>query len=298
MRGILLVDKPSGMTSHDVVDCIRKATGIRRVGHTGTLDPAATGLLILCLGTATRLSDFLVGMDKTYEGTLLLGTVSASHDLDGEILEENEVPDLTAEDVQNVFDDYTGVIMQVPPMVSAVKVGGKRLYKLAREGKTVEREARPVTVREFSLLNFESPRVAFRMSCTRGTYARTLCHDVGAVLGCGGALAELRRTHVGQHAVADAGSLDSFKTPEDVTARLIPMENALDLPDVIVRSFGKKTVASGGTLGRHDLSAECPVEAGWVQVKTEGGELLAVGEVHKVGQAVQIQPKRVFCGKR
>ncbi len=298
MTGILLIDKPSGMTSHDVVDHVRKAAGIRKVGHTGTLDPAATGLLILCLGRATKLSDFFVGLDKTYEGNMLLGTVTDSYDMDGNVLETNEVPEITDEQIQSAFEEFTGDIEQIPPMVSAVKVGGKRLYKLARKGETVEREPRPVSVYEFSLLHYEKPNAAFRLKCSRGTYARALCHDVGAMLGCGGALSQLRRTQVGPHSIEKAVALDSLKTPEDVTNALLPMEQALTLPRVAVRSFSERLISCGNAIGRPDLEDECPVTEGWVQLCNERGKLLALGQVSLVGSTVRIQPKKVLDNKK
>ena len=177
MNGILLVDKPTGMTSHDVVDRLRRAARIRRIGHTGTLDPGATGLLILCLGSATRLSEFLICLDKVYEGEMRLGIVTDSFDLDGKTVEERPVPHLDPVDIQKALDRFTGDILQVPPMVSAVKINGERLYKKARKGEVVERPPRPVTIREFVLLRYTPPNVVFRVRCTRGTYARSLCHD-------------------------------------------------------------------------------------------------------------------------
>jgi tRNA pseudouridine55 synthase len=297
MNGILLVDKPSGITSHDVVNCIRRAAHQRRVGHTGTLDPAATGLLILCLGTATRLSEFLTGLDKVYEGTMQLGLVTDSYDLDGKVIEERPVPDLAQEQVEDAFKRLTGDILQVPPMVSAVKVGGKRLYKMARKGEVIEREPRPVTVHEFTLLGFAPPRVDFRVRCTRGTYARALCFDVGEILGCGATLAALRRTFVGSHAVADAKPVDFFQAQEDVVSRILPPGQALELPEVIVKRICRPVVLSGGMLGAADLRGDCPAGDGWVQVKTESGELLALAELHWSGGQPRIQPKRVLCEK-
>jgi tRNA pseudouridine55 synthase len=294
MNGILLVDKPSGMTSHDVVDCIRKAANMRRIGHTGTLDPAATGLLILCLGNATRLSEFLTGLDKVYEGTMRFGLVTDSYDLDGQVVEERPVPDLTPAQIQEAFDAFTGEIMQVPPMVSAVKVGGERLYKLARKGEVVEREPRKINVKEFALLSYAEPDAAFRVRCTRGTYARTLCYDVGEKLGCGATLASLRRTAVGKHAIAGAKPVDAFQSPDDVANALLPVNDALDLPAVCVRNTSRMTVASGGALERQDLRGDCPTDNGWVQVKAENGELLALGEVQSNFGVVRIQPKRVL----
>lgn len=295
MNGILLVDKPAGMTSHDVVDRIRKAAKMRRIGHTGTLDPAATGLLVLCLGHATRLSEFLMGLDKTYEGVMRFGVVTDSYDLDGKRVEERPVPPMTPEQIQCVFDEFTGEIMQLPPMLSAVKVGGERLYKLARKGETVKREPRKVTVLEFRLLDYQCPDAAFRLRCTRGTYARTLCYDVGERLGCGATLAGLRRTGVGKHSIENARPVDAFVSPTDVAEALLPLNDALDLPAVHVRNAGRVIVAAGGSLERPDLCDECPVTAGWVQLKSESGELLALAEVQSAGGVLRIHPKRVLA---
>lgn len=294
MKGILLVDKPPGMTSHDVVDQIRRAAQMRRIGHTGTLDPAATGLLILCLGAATRLSEFLTGLDKVYEGAMRLGVTTDSYDMDGTVTEERPVPELSEQDIQQVFDSFTGDIMQTPPMVSAVKIGGERLYKKARKGETVERKPRPVTVREFTLLGLNAPDVAFRVRCTRGTYARALCHDVGQVLGCGGVLASLRRTWVGQHSVEASSPVDAFSSPEDVAARLLPMEQALDMPEIIVTDQGRQMVKSGNPLTRAHMVGPCPVTEGWVQVKAKSGELVALGDVWAGPTAILVRPKRVL----
>jgi tRNA pseudouridine55 synthase len=294
MNGILLVNKPSGMTSHDVVDKVRKAAGTRRVGHTGTLDPSATGLLILCLGTATRLSEFLTALDKVYEGEMELGTVTDSHDLDGEILETHPVPALTLAQLQHVVDGFVGDIMQVPPMVSAVKVNGERLYKRARKGEVVERPPRPITVHEFVILSYDPPRATFRVRCTRGTYARTLCHDAGQQIGCGAALAALCRTAVGHHRVEDAATLDGLKTPDDVRKRLRPLSGALDMPSVVLSDAGQRIVAHGGAVIENDLTQRCPVDHGWIQLLAESGELLALGQVEKAAPGLRIQPKRVL----
>ena len=295
MKGILLVDKPSGMTSHDVVDCVRRASGIRRVGHTGTLDPRATGLLILCLGGATRLSEHLTRLDKTYEGTMRLGVVTDSYDLDGQVLDESPVPDLDIAGIQRTCEGFTGALMQVPPMVSAVKVGGERLYKMARQGETVAREPRPVTVHEFLVMGYEPPDVLIRVGCTSGTYVRSLCHEVGQLLGCGAALASLTRTRVGRHTVENAVSLDALTGPEAVKEHLVPVECALDLPSVVVRSAARKKVTSGIALNQKDLEGTCPVREGWVQVKTDSGALLALGLVQTGPIGVLIHPKRVLA---
>lgn len=298
MKGVLLVDKPAGITSHDVVDRIRKAARMRKVGHTGTLDPAATGLLIICLGAATRLSEHLTRLDKVYEGYLRFGVVTDSYDMQGKVLEEHPVPELTPERIQAEFDKLTGEIEQLPPMVSAVKVGGKRLYKLARKGETVERKPRNVTVHEFSLLGYEAPLAQFRVRCTSGTYVRGLCHDVGAELGCGGALDSLRRTAVGRHNVANAIPVDQFTCPDDLYDHIIPMGEALDLPEIIVRPQSERLLASGGTLRLPELKTESPVSEGLVQLKSDRGELLALAEVKKTPLDTQVHPRRVFISSR
>ena len=294
MKGILLVDKPPGMTSHDVVDRIRRAADMRKVGHTGTLDPSATGLLILCLGQATRLSEHLTRLDKVYEGDMRLGIETDSYDMDGSVIEERDIPELEPEEIQAVFDEYTGDILQVPPMVSAVKVGGERLYKKARKGEVVEREARPVTVSEFALICYEAPLATFRVRCTRGTYVRALCHEVGLKLGCGAALDSLRRTAVGKHSVENALPVDSFVSRADVESRLLPIDDALELPEIKVNRSGERMISRGSPLGRRDLMSECPAEADWIQIKSQHGKLLALGQIEREHGAVQLLPRRVF----
>ena len=298
MKGVLLLDKPAGMTSHDVVDHIRRAAHTRRVGHTGTLDPSATGLLIICVGEATRLSEYLTRLDKVYEGYLRFGVVTDSYDMEGKVLEENPVPDIRPEEIREAFDALTGDIQQVPPMVSAVKVGGQRLYKMARKGETVERKPRDVTVKEFRLLDYDAPLARFRVECTSGTYVRSLCHDVGRSIGCGGTLDSLRRVAVGRHRVENATPVDGFENVEDIYEHLIPMGEALDLPEVIVRPKGEHVVASGGTLRRAELKSDCPVTEGWIQVKSDRGELLALAQVEKGPAEIQVLPRRVFAGRR
>lgn len=294
MTGILLVDKPSGMTSHDVVDRVRKAAGIRRVGHTGTLDPNATGLLVLCLGKATRLSEHLTGLDKEYEGTMRLGIVTDSYDSDGQVVEERPIPDLTIEKIQEICDRFTGAIEQLPPMVSAVKVGGERLYKIARKGEVVERQPRKVTVHEFTVLEFNAPDALIRVRCTSGTYVRALCHDVGEILGCGAMLASLRRTQVGRHHVRDAVTLDQLTDPDVVRERLMPMGDALDFPSVHIKPQAQQLVMSGGSLSPRDLVKPCMETEGWVQIKTEAGRLIALGLVEASAAGARVHAKRVF----
>jgi tRNA pseudouridine55 synthase len=294
MNGILLVDKPSGMTSHDVVDCIRKATKMRKVGHTGTLDPAATGLLIICLGSATRLSEHLTGMDKEYAGTMKMGVTTDSFDVDGTIQEEAEVPELALDDLRGYVAPYTGMIEQTPPMVSAVKVGGKRLYKLARKGEVVERPSREVTVSRFEIEDWTTPLATFLIGCTTGTYVRSLCHDIGQDIGCGAILASLRRTAVGSHRVDDAVALDDLHTPEDVESNLMSMASVLDIPSVTVTPQGVRMVMSGNQINPNQLTEDAPETSGPVQIKSRSGELLALADLEHKPTGTWIQPRKVF----
>ncbi|PCJ65784.1 MAG: tRNA pseudouridine(55) synthase TruB [Candidatus Hydrogenedentota bacterium] len=297
MKGLLLIDKPAGMTSHDVVDCVRKAAKMRRIGHTGTLDPSATGLLLICVGAATRLSEHLTGMDKTYEGNMRFGVVTDSYDMDGKVLEEHTVPELDFDTVQHTFAQFQGAIDQIPPMVSAVKIGGERLYKKARKGEVVDRPPRRVKVDEFSLLKIALPLADFRVRCGSGTYVRALCHDVGQVLGCGAALNQLRRTVIGRYSVSDAAALDELQSPDDIEKRLIPLGEALDMPAVIVESRGRKRIQTGNAVPATELLSEIPVKTGWVQMKSEDSELLALGQVEPGATGFQVQPRRVFIAQ-
>ena len=208
--GVLLVDKPAAWTSHDVVAKVRAHFGFKKVGHCGTLDPMATGLLVLVLGRATRLSEKLTSDDKAYEGTILLGVTTNTEDADGATLETKPVPPLTEADLQAALQKYRGDIYQTPPMISAIKHQGSPLYKLARKGIEVVREPRLVHIYDLRLLATELPRLKFRMACSKGTYVRTLAADIGRDLGCGAHLAELRRTAAGAFKLEQAHTLEQI----------------------------------------------------------------------------------------
>jgi len=207
LDGAILVDKPSGPTSHDVVDAIRRQFGIKKVGHCGTLDPNATGLLIIVLGRGTKLSEKLMGDDKVYEGTIKFGETTDSYDSDGEVVATRPVPTLTVQELDEASAGFIGDQMQIPPMVSAIKKAGVPLYKLARKGVVVEREPRLIHIYNFRFTDYHEPLGAFRIACTKGTYVRSLAHDLGRKLGCGAHLATLRRTVSGKFDVADAKPL-------------------------------------------------------------------------------------------
>lgn len=198
ISGVLLVDKGQDMTSHDVVAVARRCLNMKKIGHCGTLDPMATGMLILVLGNGTRLSELLMSEDKEYVGTLTLGKTTNTQDAEGEAVEERPVPDdLTLDQVKAAFDTLRGDFYQMPPMVSAVKIGGVPLYKLARKGQEVEREPRFVRVYDYEITRFAPPEVDFRVVCSKGFYVRTYAHDIGQKLGCGAHLSALRRTRSG-----------------------------------------------------------------------------------------------------
>jgi tRNA pseudouridine55 synthase len=197
ISGVLLVDKGPDMTSHDVVAVARRCLNMKKIGHCGTLDPMATGMLILVLGNGTRLSDLLMSEDKEYVGTMTLGATTSTQDAEGEILEQKPIPELTMEQVTEAFNAFKGDFYQTPPMVSAIKIGGVPLYKLARKGQEVVREPRFVRVYDYEITRFAPPQIDFRIVCSKGFYVRTYAHDIGQKLGCGAHLSSLRRTRSG-----------------------------------------------------------------------------------------------------
>jgi tRNA pseudouridine55 synthase len=224
LDGAILVDKPAGPTSHDVVDAIRRRFGIKKVGHCGTLDPNATGLLIIVLGRGTKLSEKLMSDDKLYEGTIQFGEATDSYDADGEITASLPVPPLTLEELTREAAEFVGDRMQIPPMVSAVKKDGVPLYKLARKGLEVKREPRLVHIYSFRFSDYHEPLAQFRIACTKGTYVRSLAHELGQKIGCGAHLSALRRIASGKFDVARALPLDRIiaLSTSELEQRVIP----------------------------------------------------------------------------
>lgn len=210
--GVLLIDKAPDMTSHDVVAIARRALNTKKIGHCGTLDPMATGLLMLVIGRATKIQDLLMSEDKEYVGTLTLGAVTSTQDRQGEVLESKPVPAFTEEQIRQAFDAFTGEFEQLPPMVSAIKKDGVPLYKLARKGVTIERELRPVRVDGYQITRIALPEIDFVVNCTKGFYVRTYAHDIGEKLGCGGHLSALRRTRSGKFTLDRAVTVADLKT--------------------------------------------------------------------------------------
>ena len=229
-EGILLIDKPSGMTSHDVVDRLRRKLRMKKIGHAGTLDPMATGLMIMLIGKATKVSQFLISLDKSYEGEFRLGIQTDSQDADGEVIEEKPIPaDLTENKLEENMKSFLGDQYQTPPMFSAKKIDGVPLYKMARKGKVVEREPRFIRINELNLKHWRLPVGGFSMSCSKGTYVRTVFHDLGNRIGCGGHLIALRRTRIDQFSISDAKPLDEFQSlnNSEIQNLLIPIHQAV-----------------------------------------------------------------------
>lgn len=228
-EGILIVDKPQGITSHDVVAKMRRVFHMKKVGHAGTLDPMATGVLIILIGKATKASQFLMSMDKEYTGTVKLGVITDSQDADGEVTEERPVPELTEEQVLAEMKTFIGDQYQIPPMFSAKKINGQKLYKLARQGKTVEREPRVIHISRFDVTKFALPEISFIVGTSKGAYVRTIAHDLGERLGCGGHLNELRRTAVGQFRIEKASTIEELESmaPSALRKQLIPVIQAV-----------------------------------------------------------------------
>lgn len=227
--GVLIVDKPMDHTSHDVVARLRRKFNMKKIGHAGTLDPMATGVLIMLLGKATRASQFLMSLDKEYEGTVELGKVTNTQDAEGEVMETRPVPPLTEAEVRAAMQTFVGDQYQMPPMFSAIKIDGVALHKLARKGEEVEREPRFIRVHSFELTRFELPRFDFRVRCTKGTYVRTLAHDLGAKLGCGGHLAALRRTATDKFHVSQGLTIDQIEAMPlaELEQRLLPVHTVV-----------------------------------------------------------------------
>ena len=261
VEGVLSVDKPAGLTSHDVVKEVRRLIGIRRVGHTGTLDPLATGLLLICVGRATRLAEYLVGQDKIYLATIRLGQETDTYDAEGTIVAETPVL-VSKSQINGGLDQFRGEITQIPPMFSAIKVEGQPLYRRARQGEVIQRPTRTVNIHELELLSWQLPHLQIRIACSSGTYIRSIAHDLGQALGCGAHLTELRRTAVGNYRVEEAVSLQKLD-PENLTEHLQPLDMAVrHLPRVVLTTEEAMAVFHGQRIPcRSDQADETLVRA-------------------------------------
>ena len=272
MNGIVIVDKPQGWTSQDVTARLRRVFGTRRIGHGGTLDPMATGVLPVFVGRATRVVEFFEHAEKTYETVLLLGKKTDTQDVTGTVLEERAV-DVTKSQVEEVLTRFRGEIMQVPPMYSALKVNGQKLYELARKGKQVERQPRPVTVYELTVLSFENNRLSLRVRCSKGTYIRTLCEDIGEALGCLGCMEALRRTQAGEYRLEDAVAL------EDLLESSTPESCLRGMDTMFARYPAVKLTANQEKRCRNGNSFTRPMPDGIYRAYGENGEFLMLAKV-------------------
>lgn len=281
IHGIINVYKEKGFTSHDVVAKLRGIVGQKKIGHTGTLDPDATGVLPVCLGKATKLCDLLTDKNKTYEAVLLLGKTTDTQDITGEVLEEKSTEALTEEKVREAIEGFIGDYEQIPPMYSALKVNGKKLYELAREGKVIERKARPVKILDIQILEVDLPKVRMEVSCSKGTYIRTLCHDIGEKLGCGGCMESLIRTRVSTFRIEDAKTLDeieSLKQEGKLAELLVPIDAMFpSYPKIMVKDDWKAFAKNGNPLDLKMLKEACGQdEETQVRLYDESGKFIAI----------------------
>ncbi len=248
LNGILNILKPPGMTSHDVVSVVRKKMNIKKVGHTGTLDPNASGVLPICVGQATKISQFLLDGKKKYRAELTLGLETDTEDIYGEIIKQNEVLCSKAE-VEDAILSFVGTYDQIPPMYSALKVKGKKLYELARQGIEVERASRKVTIYSIDIIEYYDKKVIFDVLCSKGTYIRTLCKDIGEALGCGGVMSFLLRTESSGFNLNTSITIEELQETEDVKDILLPLDYPLEhMPKIIAKSSYSKQVLNGGRI--------------------------------------------------
>ena len=296
INGILNVYKEAGFTSHDVVAKLRGICRQKKIGHTGTLDPEAVGVLPVCLGSGTKLCDMLTDKSKEYEAVLLLGQVTDTQDVTGTVLEEHEV---TTDEEQAVeaIRSFVGAYEQIPPMYSALKVNGKRLYELARAGKEVERKGRPVEIHSIEILSVSLPEITFRVACSKGTYIRTLCHDIGQKLGCGGTMKSLKRTRVGIFTIDGAlklSQLEELAAQGRLEEKVIPVEAMFtELPALTVKDAFARLIENGNAFypGQAEESVRTP-DGGQVRVYDRKGRFYGIYAFSE--EKERYQPVKMF----
>lgn len=292
--GVLLLDKPVGLSSNDALMKAKRVFNAKKAGHTGTLDPFATGLLPLCFGEATKFSQDLLEADKTYEATVHLGIMTTTGDTEGEIIEQREV-DVTREQVEAALARFRGPIFQVPPMYSALKRDGKALYEYAREGITLEREARPVTIHALSLVEYTAPFLKILVTCSKGTYVRVLGEDIGAALGCGAHLNALRRVQVGALSTERMITLEDLQAHADPLSLLAPVDALLSsFPSVELTAELAKRFLNGQRLALGKESVSVPSELGRVRVYQEG-KLLGTAQLQEYAI---LAPERLIAAQQ
>lgn len=294
ISGILLLDKPAGITSNTALQIVKRLFDACKAGHTGSLDPLATGVLPLCFGEATKFSQFLLDADKRYQATFQLGVITDSGDADGKVLETRPVPEISDSELESVLENYRGEISQVPSMFSALKVNGQPLYKLARQGIEIERKSRQVTIHELGVLERHQDKIKVDVHCTKGTYVRTLAEDIGLELGCGAHVVELRRLAAGPYRIDEAVSMEQLEAlAEDkaqLDAKLQPVSSVVkDWPQVELTEITASYIKQGQPV----QIANAPT-AGWVSIFSESDdpneEFIGIGEVTDDGR---IAPRRL-----
>ena len=276
-QGIIVIRKEKGFTSHDVVAKLRGILHMKKIGHTGTLDPDAVGVLPVALGKGTKLVNLITDKEKTYEAVLHLGITTDTQDMSGTVLEEKPV-NATEEQVRETIAGFVGEQMQIPPMYSALKINGKKLYELAREGKTVERKARPVCFYQIEVLDIQLPVVQIRVTCSKGTYIRTLCHDIGQKLGCGGCMEQLLRTRVGRFSLEESHTLSEVEqavSEGTVCKWIYPVENVLaEYPKIQADSYGDRLLQNGNPLSENLVDEQH--KEGWVRMYASNGNFTGI----------------------
>lgn len=296
INGILNVYKEAGYTSHDVVAKLRGICRQKKIGHTGTLDPDAVGVLPVCLGNATRLCDMLTDKSKEYEAVLLLGKVTDTQDISGKVLEEHPVLMEEEQAVEAVLS-FLGSYEQIPPMYSALKVNGKKLYELARAGKEVERAGRPVEIHRIDILSVALPEITFRVACSKGTYIRTLCHDIGRKLGCGGTMKSLKRTRGGTFAIDDAlplGELEKLAAEGRLEEYVIPADAMFpELPCLTIRDSFRRLLENGNSFYSNQVREELEAVDG-IRVKVYDTEGRFYGIYAFSDEKGRYQPVKMF----
>ncbi|MGI5949614.1 tRNA pseudouridine(55) synthase TruB [Peptoniphilus sp.] len=294
MNGLLVFDKPKGITSHDVVYKVRKKTGIKKVGHTGTLDPLATGVLVICIGRATKVSDYVLSSDKEYIAKIKLGLLTDSYDINGNILKEEDVS-FNRDEIEIVLNSFIGEQMQTPPIYSAIKINGQKLYEYARSGKEINIPKRKISINSIELLDFnDKDEITIKVSVSKGTYIRSLANDIGKKLNTNGTITELRRTKTGDFNITEAIDMDKFSemSLEEIDKHLLPIDKALDnLKNIKINANFRDRILNGVFYKLDDEYSESEYKIYC------GDEFLGIGEIRKIDGEYFLKMKKRLIGE-
>lgn len=290
---IINLNKPKDITSQDAVTKVKKILKVKKAGHTGTLDPMATGLMLICLNRATRIASYFSGMDKEYKAVMKLGETTDTQDAYGKIINTCENVDIDRSLIENALQSFTGIISQQPPMFSALKHKGQPLYKLARQGIEVERKSREITIYNIDLLDISLPYVTFKTRCSKGTYIRTLCNDIGQKLGIGAHLSALERTAAGEYTIEDSLTLEELKAiseGDEIQKGIYSMDEALSwMPEFTIKEFLLKSVMHGNAIKLNNMKiADDLKEAAGIRIKSHDGDLLAIGSYSGITNIIKM----------